>query len=56
VVSHAAPLKLFLRDALSGGPTTPHSLVLDPCGLSIVDVWPDGGVAVPRVNDTCHLR
>jgi probable phosphoglycerate mutase len=56
VVSHTAPLKLLLRDALSAGPAMLHTLVLDPAGVSVVDVWPDGGVAVPRVNDTCHLR
>jgi len=56
VVSHASPLKLLLRAALGGGVDVLHRLVLDPGGLSIVEVWPDGGVAVPRVNDTCHLR
>lgn len=61
VVSHTAPLKLLLRDALSGdavstAPAMLHTLVLDPCGISILDVWPDGGVAVARVNDTSHLR
>ncbi len=56
VVSHAAPLKLFLRDALSSGPAVLHALVLDPTGVSVVDIWPDGGAVVPRVNDTCHLR
>jgi probable phosphoglycerate mutase len=56
VVSHVSPLKLLIRAALGGGVEALHRLVLDPGGLSIVEVWPDGGVAVPRVNDTCHLR
>jgi ribonuclease H / adenosylcobalamin/alpha-ribazole phosphatase len=56
VVSHVSPLKLLLRAALGGGVEALHRLVLDPGGLSIVEVWSDGGVAVPRVNDTCHLR
>jgi len=30
-------------------------LYLDPGGFSIVDMWPDGGVAVRSVNDTAHL-
>jgi probable phosphoglycerate mutase len=55
VVSHASPLKLVLRSALGAGAEALHRLVLAPGGLSIVEVWPDGGVAVPRVNDTCHL-
>ena len=56
VVSHASPLKLVLRTALRAGVEALHRLVLDPGGLSIVEVWPDGGVAVPCVNDTCHVR
>jgi ribonuclease H / adenosylcobalamin/alpha-ribazole phosphatase len=55
VVSHASPLKLLIRAALGAGVEALHRLVLDPGGLSIVEVWPDGGVAVPRINDTCHL-
>jgi probable phosphoglycerate mutase len=56
VVSHASPLKLVLRAALGGGVEALHRLALAPAGLSIVDIWPDGGVAVERVNDTCHLK
>lgn len=55
VVSHVTPLKLLLRDALSAGRHFLHRLYLDPCGISIVDSWPDGGVAVRTVNDTAHL-
>jgi len=55
VVSHVSPLKLLLRDALAAGDALLHRLYLDPGGLSIVDVWPDGGVAVRSVNDTAHL-
>lgn len=55
VVSHTSPLKLVLRDALGGGDRLPHRIVLDPGGLSTVEIWPDGEVSVPRLNDTCHL-
>lgn len=55
VVSHASPLKSVLRAALGAGPEALHRLVLTPAGLSIVEMWPDGGIAVPRVNDACHL-
>jgi probable phosphoglycerate mutase len=55
VVSHVAPLKLLLRDALAAGDMFLFRLYLDPCGISIVDSWPDGGVAVRAVNDTAHL-
>ncbi|WP_026189251.1 bifunctional RNase H/acid phosphatase [Salinispora mooreana] len=55
VVSHVSPIKLILRDALGGGDTLLHRLFLDAAGISVVDLWPDGGVAVRSVNDTAHL-
>jgi probable phosphoglycerate mutase len=55
VVSHVSPIKLILRDALAAGDALLHRLYLDPAGVSIVDMWSDGGVAVRTVNDTAHL-
>jgi broad specificity phosphatase PhoE/ribonuclease HI len=55
VVSHVSPIKLLLRDALAATDALLHRLFLDPAGLSIVDFYPDGGVAVRAVNDTAHL-
>jgi probable phosphoglycerate mutase len=55
VVSHVTPIKLILRDALAAGDAFLHRLYLDAAGLSIVDSWPDGLVAVRSVNDTAHL-
>jgi probable phosphoglycerate mutase len=56
VVSHVSPIKLILRDALAAGDAFLHRLFLDPAGVSVMDTWPDGGVAVRSVNDTAHLR
>lgn len=56
VISHVSPLKIMLRDALAAGDAFLHRLYLDPGGLSMVDMWSDGGVAVRTVNDTSHLR
>ncbi|MEV4414140.1 bifunctional RNase H/acid phosphatase [Catellatospora sp. NPDC049609] len=55
LVSHVSPIKLILRDALAAGDAFLFRLLLDPTGISIVDVWPDGGVSVRTVNDTSHL-
>ncbi|MGN9775465.1 bifunctional RNase H/acid phosphatase [Micromonospora sp. H33] len=55
VVSHVSPIKLILRDALGAGDTLLHRLFLDAAGISMVDLWPDGGVAVRTVNETAHL-
>jgi probable phosphoglycerate mutase len=55
VVSHVSPIKLLLRDALAANDALLHRLYLDPAGISVVDSWPDGGIAVRSVNDTAHL-
>jgi broad specificity phosphatase PhoE/ribonuclease HI len=56
VVSHVSPIKLILRDALAAGDAFLHRLFLDAAGVSTVDMWPDGGIAVRSVNETAHLR
>lgn len=55
VVTHVTPIKLVLRDALDATDSLLHRLYLDAAGISVVDFWPDGGVAVRTVNDTAHL-
>jgi probable phosphoglycerate mutase len=55
LVSHVTPIKLILKDALAAGDSFLHRLYLDPAGVSLVDSWADGGVAVRTVNDTSHL-
>jgi probable phosphoglycerate mutase len=56
VVSHVWPLKVMLRDALAAGDGFLHRLLLSPAGLSVVDIYPDGTIAVRTVNETAHLR
>lgn len=56
VVSHVTPIKLLLRDALAAGDAFLHRLYLDAAGVSMMDLWPDGNVAVRSVNETAHLR
>ena len=55
VVSHVSPVKIALRDALAGDDSFLHRLYLDSTGISVVDTWPDGGIAVRSVNETAHL-
>jgi probable phosphoglycerate mutase len=55
VISHVSPIKLILRDALVADDAFLYRLYLDPGGVSIMDTWPDGGVAVRAVNETGHL-
>jgi probable phosphoglycerate mutase len=54
-VSHVSPIKLILRDALDAGPQFLHRCYLEPAGVSIVDFWSDGGIAVRSVNEATHL-
>jgi broad specificity phosphatase PhoE len=54
-VSHVTPIKLLLRDALAAGDDFLHRLFLDAAGISIVDLYADGNVAVRTVNETAHL-
>ncbi|GLY01679.1 bifunctional RNase H/acid phosphatase [Actinoplanes sp. NBRC 101535] len=56
IVSHVSPIKLILRDALAAGDAFLHRLYLDAAGVSTMDVWPDGNIAVRSVNETAHLR
>jgi broad specificity phosphatase PhoE/ribonuclease HI len=56
VVSHVSPIKLILQDALAASDAFLHRLYLDAAGVSTMDVWPDGNVAVRSVNETAHLR
>jgi probable phosphoglycerate mutase len=56
LVSHVWPLKILLRDALAAGDAFLHRLLLSAAGLSVVDSYPDGTIAVRTVNDTAHLR
>ena len=55
VVSHVWPLKVMLRDALAASDALLRRLLLSPAGLSVLDLYPDGALAVPSVNDTAHL-
>jgi probable phosphoglycerate mutase len=56
LVSHVSPIKLILRDALAASDAFLHRLFLDAAGVSTLDLWPDGGIAVRSVNETAHLR
>jgi probable phosphoglycerate mutase len=56
LVSHVSPIKLILRDALAASDAFLHRLFLDPAGVSSMDVWADGNIAVRSVNETSHLR
>ena len=56
LVSHVSPIKLILRDALAANDAFLHRLFLDAAGVSTMDVWPDGNIAVRSVNETAHLR
>lgn len=54
-VTHVSPIKLILREALAAGDAFLHRCYLSPAGISTIDFYPDGGIAVRAVNETAHL-
>lgn len=54
-VSHVSPIKLILRDALAAGDAFLHRCYLTPTGVSTIDFYGDGAIAVRAVNETAHL-
>lgn len=55
VVSHTAPIRAVIANALESGPAALWRLRLEPGGVSVVRFWADGGVEVSTVNSTGHL-
>ena len=50
VVTHTAPVRTVLAQALEAGPAAMWRLRVDPAGLSVVRYWRDGGCEVAGVN------
>lgn len=55
-VTHVSPIKLILRDALAATDDFLYRCFLSPAGLSTLDWYADGGVAVRSINDIAHLE
>jgi probable phosphoglycerate mutase len=56
VASHRKPVMCVLAEVLGADHERIWSVATAPCSLSVLQVWPDGGVSVATVNDTHHLR
>jgi broad specificity phosphatase PhoE len=56
VVSHTAPIRTVLAQALAAGSAALWRLRIDPTALSVVRFWADGGCEVATVNSALHLR
>ncbi|HKJ12548.1 MAG TPA: bifunctional RNase H/acid phosphatase [Ornithinimicrobium sp.] len=56
VASHRKPLMCVLAEVLGVDHERIWSIASAPCSLTVLEVWPDGGVSVVTVNDTHHLR
>lgn len=56
LVTHRGPIGVILADAL--GLDLPHvwRMATNPCSMTSIRRWKDGGVVVEFVNDTSHLR
>ena len=55
VVSHGGPVATVVHEALGAGVAALWRMRIDPCSLTVVRYWPDGGCQVVAVNVTAHL-
>jgi probable phosphoglycerate mutase len=55
VVTHVTPVRVVVQEALEAGPSALWRLRVDPCSLTAVRFWGDGGAEVLGVNATGHL-
>jgi probable phosphoglycerate mutase len=56
VVSHTAPIRTVLAQALAAGSAALWRLRIDPAAVSVVRFWADGGCEVATVNSAVHPR
>lgn len=50
VVSHAGPIRAVLGSALGAGLVAARRFRIDPCSVSVLRIWSDGGCEVEGVN------
>jgi ribonuclease H / adenosylcobalamin/alpha-ribazole phosphatase len=55
VVTHGGPVASVVSHALDGGIGALWRVMVEPCSLTVVRFWPDGGVQVVTVNSAGHL-
>lgn len=55
VVSHGGPIAAVVNHALDAGLGALWRVMVEPCSITVVRFWPDGGVQVAAVNAAAHL-
>jgi ribonuclease H / adenosylcobalamin/alpha-ribazole phosphatase len=55
VVTHGGPIAAVVNHALDSGPRALWRVMVEPCSITVVRFWPDGGVQVTAVNAASHL-
>ncbi len=55
VVTHGGPIAAVVNHALDAGPGALWRVMVEPCSITVVRFWPDGGVQVAAVNAAAHL-
>lgn len=55
VVTHGGPIAAVVNHALDAGPAALWRVMVEPCSITVVRFWPDGGVQVAAVNAAAHL-
>jgi ribonuclease H / adenosylcobalamin/alpha-ribazole phosphatase len=55
VVTHGGPVASVVSHALDAGTGALWRVMVEPCSLTVVRFWRDGGIQVVTVNSTGHL-
>jgi broad specificity phosphatase PhoE len=55
VVSHGGPVAAVVHEALEAQPAALWRVRVDPCSLTVVRYWSDGGIQLVTVNAAGHL-
>jgi ribonuclease H / adenosylcobalamin/alpha-ribazole phosphatase len=50
VVTHTTPVRVVVQEALDAGPAALWRTRIDPCSVTVVRYWRDGGIEVVAVN------
>jgi ribonuclease H / adenosylcobalamin/alpha-ribazole phosphatase len=56
VVTHTTPIRAVVRHVLEASPLALRRTRVDPCSVTVVRAWSDGGVELFTTNHTAHLN
>jgi len=55
VVTHTTPIRAVVRHVVDASPLALRRVRIDPCSVTVVRAWSDGGIELFATNCTAHL-